>query len=229
VSDSDGANATKLTSFRGSLVGSPAWSPDSRRIAFDARPDGHPDIFTVRAEGGRTERLTTEPSDDSAPSWSTDGRWMYFSSDRDGKQQLWRMPAEGGQSERLTNGGGFASQETSDGRFLYYTRQRWSPGGLWRLPVGGGEETLVLEQLDAELDRMWTVRPEGVYFAHFDRSSRAVISFFPFSTRRPASLLSLENFDRFAPGVSVSPDGRWLLYTRIDQRNSDIFLLENVR
>jgi hypothetical protein len=30
-------------------------------------------------------------------------------------------------------------------------------------------------------------------------------------------------------GLTVSPDGRWILYTQFDQRGSDIMLMENFR
>jgi hypothetical protein len=31
------------------------------------------------------------------------------------------------------------------------------------------------------------------------------------------------------PGLEVSPDGRWLLYTRVDQSGSDIMLMDYFR
>lgn len=228
VSDSEGANAAQLTSFRGRHVGSPVWSPDSRRIAFDARPEGSPDIYTVSAEGGLPRRLTTEPSEDTAPSWSHDGRWIYFASDRDGTQQVWKMPAEGGGPVRVTNGGGFASREAPDGKVLYFTKRRWAVGGLWRIPVDGGEETPFLDQLEPGYDRMWALTREGVYFLQPDRRPRAVISFLSFSKGGATSLTSVDDTNHYAPGLSVSPDGRWILFTQIDQRNGDILLLEHI-
>jgi hypothetical protein len=33
----------------------------------------------------------------------------------------------------------------------------------------------------------------------------------------------------FLPGMAVSPDERWVLYTQEDQRSSDIMLVENFR
>jgi Tol biopolymer transport system component/serine/threonine protein kinase len=230
ISDEAGAQATPLTSFRGGLVGSPAWSPDSRRIAFDARPEGNPDIFTVSAEGGRPRRLTTDLSEDAAPSWSQDGRWIYFASDRDGSQQVWKTLADGaGAPLRVTERGGFSSQESPDGRFLYYTKRRFLLGGLWRIPADGGTETRVLDQLDPEYDRMWALTSKGLFFVRGERPARGLLSFLPFSAHGPMSVAVLDNLDRSAPGLSVSPDGRWILYPRVDQRNTDILLLENLR
>jgi len=43
MSDSDGQNVVSLSNLRGLVAGSPSWSPDSRKIAFDSRvktPDG---------------------------------------------------------------------------------------------------------------------------------------------------------------------------------------------
>jgi eukaryotic-like serine/threonine-protein kinase len=229
VADSEGANAAQLTSFRSGNIGSPSWSPDSRRIVFDARPEGSPDLFVVNAEGGLARKLTTDPSEDTAPSWSNDGRRIYFASDRDGTQQVWKIPAEGGEPVRVTKGGGFASRESPDGKYLYYTKRRWAPGGLWRIPVNGGEESLFFEHLDPEYDRMWALTRDGVYFLQPDRPPRAAISFRPFATPRMTLSVPVDNSDHFAPGLSVSFDGHWILYSQIDQLNSDILLLEGVR
>ena len=52
VADASGENGVPLTSFNGPIAGTPRWSPDSRQIAFDGRPDGNSDIFVVPAAGG---------------------------------------------------------------------------------------------------------------------------------------------------------------------------------
>ena len=97
------------------------------------------------------------------------------------------------------------------------------------MPVDGGEETSFLDQLEPGYDRMWALTREGVYFLRHDRPPRAAISFLSFSTRRATSLTAVDDANHYAPGLSVSPDGRWILYTQIDQRNGDILLLEHIR
>jgi dipeptidyl aminopeptidase/acylaminoacyl peptidase len=57
-SDTNGSGATRLTNLAGLTVGSPTWSPDSQRIAFDARVEGNPDIWAMNADGSAPRRLT---------------------------------------------------------------------------------------------------------------------------------------------------------------------------
>ncbi len=63
----------------------PAWSPDSRHIAFVSKREGDPDrnentdIYVVAAESGaRARRLTDYPGADSDPVWSPDGKQIAF-------------------------------------------------------------------------------------------------------------------------------------------------------
>ena len=56
------------------------------------------------------------------------------------------------------------------------------------------------------------------------------IEFFSFATRKVTKIATPErdpNF--FNPGLSVSPDGRWILYAQIDIAASHIMLVENLR
>lgn len=74
-------------------------SPDGTRIAFSYKGD----IYTVFADGGKAERLTTQPSFESAPVWSPDGKSIAFASDRNGGQDIYIMPTTGGTPTRLTS------------------------------------------------------------------------------------------------------------------------------
>ena len=49
--DADGGNAAQFTSL-GTYAGSPKWSQDGLRIAFDGVNAGNRDIYVVSAEGG---------------------------------------------------------------------------------------------------------------------------------------------------------------------------------
>jgi hypothetical protein len=64
--------------------------------------------------------------------------------------------------------------------------------------------------------RLW---PDGTY-VDFDHG--------PSSTQRSARdpLSDSSPIARW-PGMAISPDGRWILYTQVDHRSGDIMLVEN--
>ena len=127
---------------------------------------------------------------------------------------------------QVTKGGGFAAFESYDGKTLYYAKGLTVPG-LWKMPVGGGEETLVLEQLGVGLWGYWDLTQDGIYY--YNAKTRA-IEFFSFATRKVTKVVTPERDPVFfAPGLSVSPDGRWILYAQVDIAASHIMLVENFR
>ena len=56
----------------------PAWSPDSRWIAFVSMRGGKPDIYVAAASGGAAARLTTSESGAWRPAWLPDSRRLLF-------------------------------------------------------------------------------------------------------------------------------------------------------
>jgi len=57
---------------------SPAWSPDSRTLAFLANRDEHTQIYLMPADGGEASALTNGSSDVNAFHWSPDGTQIAF-------------------------------------------------------------------------------------------------------------------------------------------------------
>jgi Tol biopolymer transport system component/predicted Ser/Thr protein kinase len=224
VSESDGSNAIQLTHFSGPAAGTPRWSPDGRKIAFDCDASGNGDIYVISTEGGEPRRLTTDSSNEYVPSWSRDGRWIYFASDRTGAWQVWKKPAEGGKAVQVTKGGGFAAFESYDGKTLYYAKGQLQ-SALWMVPVAGGEETPVLEQMAGW--GFWGLTQKGIYF---DDDGTKAIEFYSFATRKVGRVVTPEKDPAYGyPGLSVSPDSRWILYTQIDTSSSNIMVVKNFR
>jgi Tol biopolymer transport system component len=226
VSDSDGSNARQLTSFGGIQTDCVRWSPDGERLVFQTYPEGHLDIFLINVRGGRPERLTHEISEDNLPSWSRDGRWIYFTSTRSGSMQVWKMLTDGSGAVQLTRGGGFGPLESADGKTLYYAKS--TPRGLavWRVPVDGEEEVEVLAGISDWSNYLPTNR--GIYFTPFTEPGEAAsIRFFNFADGKIKTVATLPK--PVFLGLTISPDGRSLLYTQLDHRGFDLMLVENFR
>ena len=63
--------------------GSPAWSPDGRRIAFYSQRTPGGDVFVVNTDGSGLRNLTRNAAHDGLGSWSPDGKWIVFDSNRE--------------------------------------------------------------------------------------------------------------------------------------------------
>lgn len=66
------------------------FTPDGKWIVFAGDRDGNVDLYAVKPDGSRLQRLTTAPGRDASPSVSPDGKRVCFSADRagDGRSQL---------------------------------------------------------------------------------------------------------------------------------------------
>ena len=231
VCKSDGSNPVQLTSC-GHMDNGPRWSPDGLKIALAVYDDRYQNIHVISANGGILRRLNGDTAVvDKWPYWSRDGQSIYFDSVRSGMDQIWRMPATGGKAIQITPNGEdrYVPQESPDGRFLYYCKndQRSSPvWSVWRLPVGGGEEAKVLDSVDPAGG--FRVLDQGIYFfTPPDQQGRYDICLYEFGTGRMRRILTIENPP--SQFIEVSPDGRTVLYTQIDQLDSDLMLVENFR
>jgi hypothetical protein len=69
---------------------------------------------------------------------------------------------------------------------------------------------------------------DGIYFIPTQSTAKgSSIQLFSFATGTIKPIANLERSS--GPGLTVSPDGRWMLYTQIDQAGSDLMLVENFR
>ena len=105
VMNVDGGNQRRLTENRNNDW-DPVWSPDGKRIAFEADRKGNLekfDIYVMDADGGNLQKLTNHRAWDGSPSWSPDGERIVFHSERDGNYEIYVMDADGGNLQNLTN------------------------------------------------------------------------------------------------------------------------------
>ncbi len=102
----------KRLTYAGWYNANPAWSPDSRKIAFAGydRDINRFDIFLMNADGSNLERMTLNNGDNESPSWSPNGMLLVFFSTRTlqrkrkGAAQLYIMNRDGSMQRKLFTG-----------------------------------------------------------------------------------------------------------------------------
>ena len=230
VCDSDGSNTRQLTNFGEVLTGTPRWSPDGRQIVFDSRIGGEPNIYIVDVNGGVPKKLETGTRNNSVPTWSHDGSWIYFVSGPPTNETIWRVAAAGGRATQLTKTPSFMPIESPDGQFVYFVRTTADTVRLWRIRPDGSDEMM----LDAipplrSPGYEWWPSGNGIYF-HAYQSGKPEVDFLDLGTSGIRRIYTPEKPPAFwTGGLSISPDGKWLVYSRIDEITSDLMLVENFR
>jgi len=220
VCAADGSNPIQLTSMKASATGTPRWSPDGKQIAFDSTLQGHSDIFVISADGGAPRRLTGGPYDNETATWAHDGHWIYFASLPPGAYEVWKIPAQGGTAVKVTATGGGWPAESWDGKFLYYLRDNV----IWRRAFADGAEVRVIDSL-SPIPGDWRLCGEDVCLV--DRSAGRFVRYDPSSKIMRVIPLDVGFFADTDLGMDVSPDGRWVIYSRADSVKSDIMMVEN--
>ena len=120
----------------------------------------------------------------------------------------------------MTHGGGFNSFESIDGKTLFFMR-RYEPSPLVALSLAGGPEREVAKCVCA-----FAVGPAGLY------SEECSDGPVPFFVRDPVTgkgrlLGTLDEAE--CSGLSVSPDGKTILFTKAVSKGADLMMIENFR
>ena len=226
--DAEGNNCAPVTSLHGT-AGRARWSHDGRNIAFEFHPREQSEIYVAEVPGGLPHLVPTiAGADNLSPSWSQDGKWLYFASKRGTEPfQVWKMLVQGGSPTRITKNGGISPVESPDGQSLYYSK--YEQGGVWRMPLQGGQETEILRDRDVEGGGWpnWGVTADGIYFLRFGKFPVVTIAFFEFATGKTIPIWTLEKEPGW--GLSLSHDGKSIVYIQSEFSESNIMLVKNFR
>jgi Tol biopolymer transport system component len=224
ISDAAGSNRVQITQLKGPRVGCLRWSPDGKTLLFDASSDHAQEVFTLTAApGNKPARVLLNARN---ATFSRDGKWIYFQS----RGQIWKATPGGGNPQALApQDGAEQPVESADGKYLYFRSHR----GIRRIPTAGGddEEAFVPDHV------LWwgpaSMQPtrKGVYYTEFEQSaSSLVVSFYDYSTKKSSIVFRLRNTGwRSSGSYSVSPDGKSILYARVDPIQTNLMLVENFK
>jgi Tol biopolymer transport system component len=220
--DADGTNPVKLSNnIAGS--GAPRWSPDAKKITFDTAGTTPSAIYVVDITERVPWKLKTNVADVKMPEWSHDGKWIYFTSDEPLGHKIYRQPVEGGTAEELpTDGHSVRPAESADGAYLYFTSREVNfelEKILLANPMAGIQKEPMPRVLQWTL---WKVVPGGVYFVPND--AKRTLRYFDLASGKVKDVFTLEK--DIDDGISVSPDGRYILYSQLDEEHGEIMVMD---
>jgi len=223
TSAADGSGAQPLTSMNAPITASPRWSPDGKTISFDSNAGGSWQIYTINSEGGKPRQMTNDAFTNVTSNWSRDGRWIYYAR-KSGEEQVWKVSAQGGAAIQVTRNGGGLPFESPDGKWLYFAKGDGATG-LWKMPVEGGPETQVV---NAVYRANFAVLDRGIYFTPpRGANGESAVQYLDFATGAIKTIYPLDK--TIDLGFTVSPDGRYVLWSQIDHQGSNLMLVENFR
>jgi hypothetical protein len=110
-----------------------------------------------------------------------------------------------------------------DGRYVYHVKP---DSRLWRVSAEGGEEQPVLEPILS--NSSFAVVPEGIYYTPAAPYLRAAdILFYRFAD---GSVTTVWQSPDSAPNrFAISRDGRFLLFTLVEDVGNDLLMVETFR
>ena len=183
-------------------------SPDGRTLLFSRVSASFvPALYWMSLADGvaaadEPQAVPIEGMVASYPTWMPDSKGALFSA----AGHLWRKTVRSG-----------------DPRCACRLSGRTASCRWCRIPTSGGAPVNLLDQV---VQRAFTVLDKGIYFVE-GAASETRLQFFDLATSR--TTMVARNLGQTSFGLAASPDGRIILYSKVDIGGEDIMLVENFR
>jgi TolB protein len=173
VADQDGENETVIMQSTDPIM-SPAWSPDSRRLAYVSFEGNRSSVWVQTLRTGNRIQVSNKPGINGAPAFSPDGRKLVLTlGGIDGNLDINVLDLSTRQTKRLTTHRAIDTEGSwsPDGRYIYFTSDRSGGPQIYRVRASGGTPERVT--FDGSYNARPRLSPDGERLAmvHLDRGN----------------------------------------------------------
>jgi len=220
IADADGANEQVLLKSTEPII-SPAWSPDSKQIAYVSFETGMAKVFIQDISSGKRELVLTNNNQISSPAWYPDGKLLSLTLYQDGNAEIYILNLQNKNLTRLTK------------HYSIDTESRWSPKGTKILFTSGRSGSPQLYEIDltkfnTKPSRLtfegnynakgsYLPNNEGIVFVHRSNNEfQIALKYFDENFIRPLTESKMDE------SPSVSPNGNVIVYAITDKESGMI-------
>ncbi len=173
VSDQDGENEYTIMESKDPIM-SPAWSPDSRQLAYVSFEGSKSSIFVQTLRSGNRFQVSNKPGINGAPAFSPDGRKLVITlGGLNGNPDIYVLDVRTRQTTRLTRHRAIDTEGTwsPDGKYIYFTSDRAGGPQVYRISANGGDPERIT--FEGSYNARPRLSPDGTRLAmvHNDRGS----------------------------------------------------------
>ena len=217
VADQDGENEHTILESKDPIM-SPAWSPDSRQLAYVSFEGSRSSIWVQTLRTGNRLRVSSEPGVNGAPAFSPDGRQLVMTlGGTDGNLDLFVMDLATRGKRRLTRHRAIDTEGSfsPDGRYVYFNSDRSGGPQVYRVSVRGGTPERVT--FEGGYNARPRLSPDGQRLAvvHNDRGNFR-IAVIDLERDRQLVVVSAGRQDE---SPSFAPNGDTLIYATRQSRD----------